>query len=69
MFTKLSMYTNSWKIKRKHLQTGAWKYNLTFEMKSHKEIANYNWDKVGCNYLTQIFKTHSYFKSTFNKYF
>ena len=28
--------------KRKYLKTSAWKYNLLLEMKSHKQIANYN---------------------------
>ena len=28
------------KIKRKYLKTSAWKYNLLFEMKSHKQIAD-----------------------------
>ena len=28
------------KIKRKYLKTSAWRYNLLFEMKSHKQIAN-----------------------------
>ena len=28
------------KIKRKYLKTSAWKYNLFFEMKSHKQIAD-----------------------------